>query len=205
MNLAGKKTKGRLTKFLNGESLYRAMKRRFFWIKLRRSVFIKVVDIKRIIFSQLSMTQIELCTHINAPVERCFDLARSIDLHMESTKQTGEKVIAGRASGLIELGETVTWRAKHFGIWQNLTSKVTEFDSPNSFTDEMVSGAFKSFQHEHLFYAVNNQTVMKDIFMFESPGGWLGRLANFLFLSSYMEKLLIERNRIIKEAAETVN
>jgi hypothetical protein len=69
------------------------------------------------------MTQIELSTHINAPIGRCFDLARSIELHVESTKQTGERAIAGRTSGLIELGESVTWRAKHFGIWQNLTSK----------------------------------------------------------------------------------
>lgn len=149
---------------------------------------------------------IELSTHINAPIRRCFDLSRSIDLHMESTKQTGEQAIAGRTSGLIELGETVTWRARHFGIWQNLTSKITEFKYPDHFTDEMVSGAFKSFRHEHLFFAVNNQTVMKDIFMFESPYGWLGRLANLLFLGRYMERLLIERNRVIKNAAEsTVN
>jgi ligand-binding SRPBCC domain-containing protein len=148
---------------------------------------------------------IEISTQINAPIERCFDLARSIDLHMESTKQTGETAIAGRTSGLIELGETVTWRAKHFGVWQNLTSKIIEFNFPNSFTDEMVSGAFKSFRHEHLFYAVDNQTVMKDVFMFESPGGWLGKAANFIFLGWYMERLLVERNRVIKETAETVD
>jgi len=148
------------------------------------------------------MTQIELSTHINAPIGRCFDLARSIDLHMESTRQTGEQAIAGRTSGLIELGQTVTWRARHFGIWQNLTSKITEFEYPSHFTDEMVSGAFKTFRHEHLFFAVNDQTVMKDIFAFESPCGWLGRLANFLFLDRYMQKLLMERNRVIKNAAE---
>jgi ligand-binding SRPBCC domain-containing protein len=147
---------------------------------------------------------IELSTHINAPIERCFDLARNIDVHMESTKQTGERVIAGRSSGLIELGETVTWRARHFGIMQNLTSKITEFDSPNSFTDEMVSGAFKSFRHEHLFYAINNQTVMKDLFVFESPYRWLGRVANFLFLGRYMQDLLMERNRVIKKTAESI-
>jgi len=150
------------------------------------------------------MTKIELSTHINAPIERCFDLARSIDLHMESTKQTGEKAIAGRISGLIELGETVTWRAKHFAIWQTLTSKITEFEYPNHFTDEMVKGAFKSIRHEHLFYAINNQTVMKDIFIFESPFGWLGTFVNFLFLGRYMENLLKKRNRVIKEAAESV-
>ena len=145
---------------------------------------------------------IELSTHINAPIERCFDLARSIDLHIISTKQTGEQAIAGCTTGLIELGETVTWRAKHLGVWQTLTSTITEFDYPNSFTDEMVKGAFKSFSHEHLFFAVNGQTVMKDIFIFETPYGWLGRLVNYIFLGAYMERLLVKRNQVIKEAAE---
>lgn len=149
------------------------------------------------------MTQIELSTRINAPVEKCFDLARSIDLHIESTKHTGEKAIGGKTSGLIELGETVTWRARHFGIWQNLTSKITELDRPTYFVDEMVSGAFKSFRHEHIFVSINGQTVMKDIFAFESPFGWLGEVANFLFLGRYMQQLLMTRNKAIKKVAET--
>ncbi len=148
------------------------------------------------------MAKIELSTTINAPVERCFDLARSIDLHIESTKHTGEQAIAGRTSGLIELGETVTWRAKHFGIWQNLTSKITAFDYPNSFTDEMVEGAFKSFKHEHIFHEVNGETVMKDVFTFESPLGVMGRLFNRIILTSYMTRLLEERNKVIKKTAK---
>jgi hypothetical protein len=76
------------------------------------------------------VTQIEISTQINASLERCFDLSRSIDLHIGSTKQTGERAIAGRTSGLMELGETVTWRAKHFGVWQNLTSKITDLSTP---------------------------------------------------------------------------
>ncbi len=147
---------------------------------------------------------IELTTFIEAPIEKVFDLARSIDLHTDSMAHTGELAIAGRTSGLIELGETVTWRAKHFGIWQNLTSKITEFSYPAYFTDEMVRGAFKSFTHQHLFYAIDHQTVMKDIFIFESPLGVLGRLANFLFLGEYMAGLLAKRNVALKKAAEAV-
>jgi len=148
------------------------------------------------------LTQIELTTHINAPIERCFYMARSIDLHLISTQQTGEQAIAGRTSGLIEPGETVTWRAKHFGVWQTLTSKVTEFNYPYSFTDEMVSGAFKSFRHEHIFTAINKQTVMRDIFVFESPYGIIGEWVNYLFLGRYMSNLLEKRNRVIKDVAE---
>jgi ligand-binding SRPBCC domain-containing protein len=149
------------------------------------------------------MTQIELSTQINAPIERCFDLARSIDLHLDSMKQTGEKAIEGRINGLIELGETVTWKAKHLGIWQTLTSKITEFNYPNYFTDEMVKGPFKMLRHEHIFCPINDQTLMKDIFIFESPLGVAGELVNFLFLGWYMENLLTKRNKVIKEAAES--
>jgi len=149
------------------------------------------------------MPTIELFTQINAPIEIVFDLSRSIDLHMESTKQTGERAIAGRTSGLIGLGETVTWRAKHFGIWQNLTSKITEYKYPDYFVDEMVSGTFKSFRHEHHFSTIDGQTLMKDLFVFESPFGLFGKFFNWLVLKKYMTGLLVERNRVIKEAAET--
>jgi ligand-binding SRPBCC domain-containing protein len=148
------------------------------------------------------MPIIELATHINAPIAKCFNLARSIDIHVDSMQQSGESAVAGRTSGLIELGETVTWRAKHFGVWQTLTSKVTEMDYPNYFTDEMVQGAFKNFRHEHYFYPINNQTLMKDIFMFDAPLGFLGIIANFLFLERYMHNLLQQRNEVIKKVAE---
>ena len=148
------------------------------------------------------MPVIKLVTYINAPIEKCFNLARSIDIHLNSMKETGETAIAGRTTGLIELNETVTWRAKHFGICQTLTSKITEMKYPDYFTDEMVEGAFQNFRHEHHFFPLGNQTEMKDVFIFNTPLGFLGLLANAVFLKSYMQKLLQKRNEIIKRAAE---
>lgn len=148
------------------------------------------------------MTRIELFTAIDAPLERCFDVARSIDVHMASTAHTAERAIAGRTSGLIELGETVTWRARHFGLWHTLTSKIVEFDRPHAFTDVMVTGPFKSFRHDHHFTVDGGRTVMHDVFVFESPFGVLGRLANALVLRRYMTDLLERRNRVLKDTAE---
>lgn len=150
------------------------------------------------------MSVIKLITHINAPADVVFDLSRSIDLHKISTAHTNEEAIAGRTSGLIGLNETVTWRARHFGLTQNLTSKITAYNRPLMFTDIMVKGAFNSFRHEHIFEydAQNAQTVMTDVFDYQSPLALLGRLADALFLKNYMAKLLIERNRIVKEFAE---
>ena len=148
------------------------------------------------------MQLIELTTNIHAPIERCFDLSRSIDLHKLSTEDTDEEAIAGVTSGLIEKDQQVTWRARHFGITQTLTSRITMFQYPYHFRDEMIEGAFKTIKHDHLFERVDGVTVMKDKFYFESPGGILGVLANRLVLIQYLQRLLVKRNQIIKEMAE---
>ena len=149
------------------------------------------------------MPKIELKTKIKADRKVVFDLSRSIDLHKISTEQTNEQAIAGKTSGLIGMNESVTWRAKHFGIYQNLTSKITEFDRPSYFADEMVKGAFKEFKHEHHFVESNGGTLMIDIFDYKSPFGILGKLADKMFLEKYMTELLTERNRIVKEFSES--
>jgi ligand-binding SRPBCC domain-containing protein len=149
------------------------------------------------------MPIITLKTIIHALIEVCFDLSRSIELHTISTKHTGERVIAGVTSGLIGLGDTVTWRARHFGIWQHLTSNITEYDRPNYFVDEMVQGAFSCFRHELRFKQMDDSTMMTDVFNYSSPFGALGKLADFLILESYMTRLLEERNKAIKSYAES--
>jgi ligand-binding SRPBCC domain-containing protein len=150
------------------------------------------------------MPIIRLETIIHAPQEIVFDLSRSIDLHQVSTAHTSEKAIAGRTSGLIEMGETVTWQAKHFGIVQQLTSRITAMEPYSFFVDEMVKGAFKSIRHEHHFTANDDSTTrMEDVFDYRSPLGILGKLADALFLESYMRKLLVKRNLVIKDYAET--
>src|SRR6478752_6011997 len=106
------------------------------------------------------MPIIKLQTSIQADKKIVFDLSRSIDLHQISTAHTNEKAIAGKVTGLIELHESVTWEARHFGVTQQLTSKITEYDYPNYFVDEMVSGAFKRFKHEHHFEDDSGKTIM---------------------------------------------
>jgi ligand-binding SRPBCC domain-containing protein len=149
------------------------------------------------------MPLIELTTIIDAPIGRCFDLARSIDLHKLSTQETEEEAIAGVTSGLIGKGEQVTWKAKHFGITQRLTSIITEFQYPEHFRDEMLEGTFKMIRHDHIFDVCDHKTIMKDRFDFESPGGILGVVFNKLVLEKYLRNLLIKRNHMIKVVAES--
>lgn len=148
------------------------------------------------------MSEIKLITHINAPIDRVFDLARSIDFHLLSTAHTNEKAIAGKTSGLIELHETVTWRAKHLGFYQNLTVQITQFERPHFFEDRMLKGAFKHMKHQHHFKEHNNGCLMTDTFEFSSPFGYLGQAFDLLFLKKYMTRLLLKRNEALKAIAE---
>lgn len=145
-----------------------------------------------------------LTSDVHAPIERCFDLARSIDFHTESMKHTGERAVAGVTTGLIELGDTVTWRARHLGVRQQLTSRITVMDRPTRFVDEQVAGPFRRFRHEHRFHQLTpGLTRLTDEFEFESPIGPLGRLVNAVYLTEYMRSLLTGHQARLRQALES--
>jgi ligand-binding SRPBCC domain-containing protein len=149
------------------------------------------------------MPKIHVTTFVAAPVQRVFDLSRSINLHTISTPGTNEKAIAGTMSGLINLNETVTWQARHLFKTRTFTSKITAMNAPADFTDEMVKGDFKQFTHHHHFKPIQNGTIMIDVLFFESPFGIIGRWSNKIFLTRYLQRFLTKRNNVIKEYAET--
>jgi hypothetical protein len=152
------------------------------------------------------MIHLEEITIIDAPIERCFDLARSVEIHLLGNIHSGEQALAigGITSGLPELDQQVTWRAKHFGSWQNLTSKYTAMQHPTYFQATMVKGIFRSMQADHYFRTLpSGATEMKDLFLVAAPIPILGPIAEALFLRRYMLTLLRERNAVIKQIAES--
>lgn len=148
------------------------------------------------------MTTIALSTNIHAPIEVCFNLSRSVELHKLSTKHTNETVVAGRTSGLFTEGDTVKWRAKHFGIYQQLEMKITKMIFPLYFEDCMLEGIFKSIMHRHYFEESAVHTIMKDEFLYKTPFGIAGDIFDTLVLKRYMTSLLLKRNQAIKQYAE---
>lgn len=152
------------------------------------------------------MVTVREVTNIRAPIDRCFDLARSVEVHLLGNIHWGEAAVAGAGvtSGLIGLGETVTWRARHLGFRHHLTSEITVMERPAFFRDVMVRGVFRSMLHDHFFRAVApGRTEMTDVFSFAAPVPVLGRVAEITFLRSYMRDLLRERNAVLKTVAES--
>jgi ligand-binding SRPBCC domain-containing protein len=127
------------------------------------------------------------------PPDRLFNLARSIDAHLDSQADAGEQAVAGVTMGLIGAGQEVTWRARHFGVPIRMTSRITSMEFPERFVDEQVRGPFKAFRHVHEFEATASGSVMTDRVEFTAPFGLLGRIVEKLVLHRYLERLIVER------------
>ena len=152
------------------------------------------------------MVTLEEITIIRAPIERCFDLARSVEVHLAGNVHCGESAVATACitSGLVEIGQRVTWRAKHFAIWHELTSEITSMDRPAHFQDAMIRGIFRFMRHDHFFRALpGDLTEMTDVFRFAAPLPVLGHLVEITVLRRYMQALLRERNAAVKQIAES--
>ena len=152
------------------------------------------------------MVCLEEVVVIRAPIHRCFDLARSVEVHLAHNVHSGESALVegGVVSGLLDLGDCVTWRARHFGVRLRLTSAITAMRRPEYFHDTMLRGPFHLMCHDHTFRALGpDSTEMRDLFRFAAPLGPLGWIAERLVLRRYMRALLRERNAVIRRFAES--
>jgi ligand-binding SRPBCC domain-containing protein len=145
------------------------------------------------------VSRIELVTRIAAPADRCFDLSLSVEMHLASTEGTSERAVAGVTSGVLGLGNEVTWEARHFGRRRTLTMRITAYDRPKTFRDELVSGPFRRLVHDHFFDSVGERTEMRDVFEVHT---WVPPF-DALVLAPYFRRFLRRRNDAIRRIAES--
>jgi len=143
-----------------------------------------------------------LTTLIEAPVERCFLLSLSVDLHVQSSRKAREKAVGGTTSGLIRAGEKVTWSGRHFGLRLSHTSLIDAWRPYTYFRNTMTEGHFAHFEHEHHFAPMNDGTRMRDEIRFDPPFSIFGRLLQGR-LRNHLRRILTERNARLKLVAES--
>jgi len=150
------------------------------------------------------MITIKIETPIHSSTDICFDLACDLDLHSKTVwKWTNETVLG--IGGKINKGDTVTFRATHFFIRQDFTSKIIEYKRPTRLVDQMTKGAFKSFTHIHEFTEAERGIIMTDTLYLEAPFGIIGKIVERVILKYYMKKFILYRSRQIRKIAEAIN
>ncbi|MGR6917438.1 SRPBCC family protein [[Actinomadura] parvosata] len=149
------------------------------------------------------MSRFEVTTLVLAPPPVVFDVSLSVDVHTSSFGHTGERAVAGVTSGMLALGDRVTWRARHFGVTWHLTSVISACERPSFFVDEQVTGPFRRWHHAHTFEPAHDgaATLMTDVVDFAAPVPPLGTLAGLLVLKRYLRRLILLRNAHIQAVA----
>ena len=148
------------------------------------------------------MTTFDVQTDIAAAPEVCFDLARDVAFHARSLAHTRERIVHAPDRALLELGDEVEFEGRHLGVRQRLRARITAFDRPRGFRDEMTRGAFRSFAHDHRFEPTRTGTRMTDRVRFRAPFGPIGRLVARFVLRPYLQRLIAGRADALRREAE---
>ena len=149
------------------------------------------------------MPLIQETVHVRAPATRCFDLTRSVDLHVDSSTAIAARAVGGRRTGLSGPGDWTTWSARFFGLRFRLTTGVDHFAPPHRFDDCLLRGLLRRFAHTYHCIARPDGTCdLSDALTVEAPFGPLGRLAERLYLARHMRTLVRQRLLAIKAVAE---
>jgi hypothetical protein len=149
------------------------------------------------------MNKIEFNTHIKAPIERCFDLTRSIDFHKLSINPVKEESVAGCTSGLIGPNQHALMQSRLWGLRFSTELKITKFNPPFFLSYEIADSNFHSAVHDYYFYDISEETVMVNHFYYKPKWGLIGELINILFLEKYISRIITKRNDLLREYAET--
>ena len=139
---------------------------------------------------------------VRAPAARCFDLARSVDLHAASSTEIAARAVGGRRSGLSADGDETVWSAR-FGLRFRMTTRIERFDPPAGFADVMTRGLLRRFAHQYRFEpTADGGCRMSDELDVAAPFGPLGRGVERLYLTRRMDQLVRLRLERVRAVAE---
>ena len=141
---------------------------------------------------------------VRAPAGRCFDLARSVDLHVASATDIAARAVGGRTHGLSADGDCTTWSARFLGVRFAMTTRVENFAPPTGFGDRLTHGLLRRFAHVYRFVPQGDDgCAMSDELTVEAPCGFLGRLLERFYLARRMRALVRRRLEHIRRVAES--
>ena len=140
---------------------------------------------------------------VQAPAERCFDLARSVELHVDSATDIAARLVGGRMRGLSANGDCTIWSARFLGVRFAMTTCIENFAPPFGFGDRLTRGLLRKFAHVYRFIPQpDGGCAMSDELTLEAPGGFFGRLLERCYLARRMSVLVRRRLEHVRRVAE---
>lgn len=146
----------------------------------------------------------EVVTAVTAAPSVLFDLALDVDVHAASLAGSDERATTSTGRRCLQLGEEVTFAARHVGVRWRMTSRITAYERPWRFVDEQVRGPFALLRHEHRFEPLGpGRTRATDRMTIALAGGRAGGLVTRRVVAPYLRRLLRRRADHLRRVAES--
>jgi ligand-binding SRPBCC domain-containing protein len=85
------------------------------------------------------------------------------------------------------------------GIKIKWVTEITQVREPDYFVDVQLMGPYRTWHHQHLLEKIDGGTLMTDLVHYRPPLGWLGTIANSLFLRKKLDAIFDYRFIKIEE------
>ena len=100
-------------------------------------------------------------------------------------------------------GQIIEYKIKLFpGIKATWVTEITQVDEGKYFIDEQRFGPYKFWHHQHHFIPTENGVLARDIVHYALPLGFLGRIAQWLFIKRKLKNIFEFRKAVIGEVFE---
>jgi len=149
------------------------------------------------------MAVFESDTTLNATPEQVFEfLIQPSHLRQISPPDMGLKFLD--APPRLNLGDTFQFMVQTLGQVQKIKHRITVFDAPTLFVEELIEGPLPKWIHSHSFVPVNDeQTLVRDSIEFEPPGGLLGLLLTESRIHDHLEDGFHHRHQQLQKLFAT--
>jgi ligand-binding SRPBCC domain-containing protein len=85
------------------------------------------------------------------------------------------------------------------GIKMNWVTEISQVKELEFFIDEQLIGPYKLWHHQHHIAAIEGGVLMKDIVNYSPPFGFLGTIANSLFIRKQLKEIFEFRRGKLEE------
>jgi ligand-binding SRPBCC domain-containing protein len=105
------------------------------------------------------------------------------NLDMITPKRMKFEILSISGGDKMYAGQIIRYKLQIFSFWTvSWVSEITHVQEPDFFVDDQLFGPYALWHHQHRFRTVPGGVEMTDEIHYAIPFGWLGRLANWLFV-----------------------
>jgi ligand-binding SRPBCC domain-containing protein len=112
----------------------------------------------------------------------------------------GFRIISPPSGNRIYAGQLIEYRLRPLPGWSVYwMTEITQVQDAVYFIDEQRFGPYSLWHHQHHFREIPGGVEMTDIVHYKAPFGWLGTLANALFIRKQLDRIFGYRRQQVEK------